>query len=500
MRIVQSDSATVYTAGEFAALCLAQGIHQRFSAPYSQSQNGRAERFWRTLENQVACMYSHSHLVPLKLWTYAIYYFVHVHNRTTAATRTETPFELLTGSKPDISHFRTWGCPVFAFIEKHQHDKFEPKAQAGVNLGPDRRTKDGYHIYFSDTDTIRTTRNVSFDELWRHRAAYYHALQSASPNASLFPVADMSPPQPPAPAPATIADNDSESDIEDNGREAAYADRERTPPPPPLPPLAPAPLPMSPAAPPETPCIIRQPAPPPPYAQPPNVVPDGPNTNKADTRHEPVTALTDTYDIATVRPSTAPVRGSATRRFHTEWAPSYNMTQEAIDSRTTLTGLDVPFQTAHITPSAYNPLNFDVHWKPSLEPQSTFLTEDGSYLPVFASMHNDTRADRAARRTQPIPQAPHAMANFAFALFTATSITSSKSSSYYSSPLDSSPPTSRFHSPALGHYHSLFQHHQSNQLMCFVSVRSPSYRLHSTQLRRSTMLSRCAPLEICTRF
>jgi len=149
------------------------------------------------------------------------------------------------------------------------------------------------------------------------------------------------------------------------------------------------------------------------------------------------------------------------------------MTQAALDSRTTLTGLDVPFQTDQVTPSTYNPLNFDVTWKPSLEPKSTFLTEDGSYLPVFASMHNDTRAQRAARRAQPPVVAPRPLANIAFALFTAAAVASPNPSSYYSSPLDSSP-TSRFNSPALGHYHSMFQHHQTTELMCFISVVLPT--------------------------
>ena len=192
--MIQSDSASVYKYGEFAAHCAAQGIFQRFSAPFSQAQNGRAERFWRTLENQITAMYAYSHLVPINFWVYAAYNFVHVHNRTVAHGKTATPFELLTGSKPDISHFRVWGCPAYAFIEKSAHDKFEPKSRPGINLGFDTSTKDAYLIYFPDTKQVLTTRNVAFDELWRVRAEYYQTLQQAQPEHSLFPPASLTAP------------------------------------------------------------------------------------------------------------------------------------------------------------------------------------------------------------------------------------------------------------------------------------------------------------------
>jgi transposase InsO family protein len=158
VRIVQSDSATVYTAGEFAKLCRDNNIAQRVSAPYSQAQNGRAERFWRTMENQVAAMFAYSHMVPLQYWVYAILYFTHVHNRTCASEQTLTPVELLTGKKPDISHFRTWGCPAHAYVEKANRDKFESKAQPGINLGHCPITKDAYYIYFPDSTILFAQR------------------------------------------------------------------------------------------------------------------------------------------------------------------------------------------------------------------------------------------------------------------------------------------------------------------------------------------------------
>ena len=52
VRIMQSDSATVYTRGTFAEHCRQTGIAQRVSAPYSQAQNRRAERFGALLKRK----------------------------------------------------------------------------------------------------------------------------------------------------------------------------------------------------------------------------------------------------------------------------------------------------------------------------------------------------------------------------------------------------------------------------------------------------------------
>jgi transposase InsO family protein len=137
---VNSDFATVYTDGKFAAWCKKRGILQRFSAPYSQALNGKAERFWRTMETSITAAFAYSE-TNYRFWPYALSAFTAHFNATSPSSAATTPHELLLSSKPDISFMKVWGCPVQAFLEKSEHHKFTPKCRPGINLGPNIRCK-----------------------------------------------------------------------------------------------------------------------------------------------------------------------------------------------------------------------------------------------------------------------------------------------------------------------------------------------------------------------
>ncbi len=48
----------------------------------------------------------------------------------------QTPFELLTGSKPDISHLRVFGCGAYVFIPPEvRKNKLSPKSELMIYLG-----------------------------------------------------------------------------------------------------------------------------------------------------------------------------------------------------------------------------------------------------------------------------------------------------------------------------------------------------------------------------
>ena len=48
---IRSDNGKVFTEGQVASFCLSKGIRHEFSAPYSQWQNGSAERMFQTVLN-----------------------------------------------------------------------------------------------------------------------------------------------------------------------------------------------------------------------------------------------------------------------------------------------------------------------------------------------------------------------------------------------------------------------------------------------------------------
>jgi len=375
-----------------------------------------------------------------------------------------------------------------------------------VNLGPNLRTKDGYHVYYPDTGLVLTTRNLAFDELWRARAEFYQNMHNSHPTLSPFPPGQICPPAPIAPAIAGGHGNPvyhQQVVIEDQVPQHAPHG--------PVPVQGPVPVPHHPATPPPPPVATpAQHHPPPPTATPNPVartlnpvfdnvtnpiIADGPNTNHDNSRHIPVTPANDSHEVATVRLSNkVSAHSSAGPRYNTEWAPSYNMTSAAIEARTTLDGLDVPYKVARKTPSVYNPANFDVEWVPSLEPASTFLQENGDYLDIFKEMDQDSRAARVQRRSARIQASeearkagqPAPVAFFMACVFSLFVAPCCKPDSYYSSPYtftDSS--HTRFHSlPSAAlythtvspteTYNNLLKSVSTDEIYAFLTIALPS--------------------------
>ena len=49
--------------------------------------------------------------LPQSYWEFSVEFAVHVYNRTLVKRISwRTPFEVLNGTKPDISHLRVFGC------------------------------------------------------------------------------------------------------------------------------------------------------------------------------------------------------------------------------------------------------------------------------------------------------------------------------------------------------------------------------------------------------
>ena len=62
IKSLRSDNRTEYTSQAFREICIIEGIRQEFSSPYSPSQNGVAERYWRTICYMTRCFVSESNL------------------------------------------------------------------------------------------------------------------------------------------------------------------------------------------------------------------------------------------------------------------------------------------------------------------------------------------------------------------------------------------------------------------------------------------------------
>jgi hypothetical protein len=89
----------------------------------------------------------------------------HVLNRIiTTPILDKTPYELLKGRKPNLSHLRVFGCKCFILNNgKDKLCKFDAKADAGIFLGYSSKCK-AYRVFNEQTLTVEESIHVSFDE------------------------------------------------------------------------------------------------------------------------------------------------------------------------------------------------------------------------------------------------------------------------------------------------------------------------------------------------
>jgi hypothetical protein len=103
--------------------------------------------------------------MSLGFWEEAVRTAMHVRNRAPKkALNWRTPVEVLTGHKPDISYFRTFGCLAYKHVQGNKRRKLEPNAQPMVFVGYEAGSK-GYRLWDTCTHKITTSTDVVFDEL-----------------------------------------------------------------------------------------------------------------------------------------------------------------------------------------------------------------------------------------------------------------------------------------------------------------------------------------------
>ena len=94
-----------------------QGLRGSFQLLIIQ-QNGIAERKNRTIMEAARAML-HDQDIPMHIWAEAARTVVYVQNHTRhRVLENNTPEEAFSSKKPEVSHLRIFGCPVYIHIPK----------------------------------------------------------------------------------------------------------------------------------------------------------------------------------------------------------------------------------------------------------------------------------------------------------------------------------------------------------------------------------------------
>ncbi|KAK2403095.1 putative mitochondrial protein [Trifolium repens] len=159
---IRSDHGGEFENNNFDKLCSKHGIEHNFSAPRTPQQNGVVERKNRILEELARTMLSG---LPKYFWADAISTASYVLNRAIIRPILDkTPYEILKGRKPNLSHLRSFGCKCFILNNgKENLGKFDPKADEGIFLGYSLSSK-AYRVYNKRLQIVEESVHVNFDE------------------------------------------------------------------------------------------------------------------------------------------------------------------------------------------------------------------------------------------------------------------------------------------------------------------------------------------------
>jgi hypothetical protein len=82
-----------------------------------------------------------------RFWAEAINTACHAVNRLyLQQLLKKTPYELLTGNKPNVSYFRVFGSKCYVLLKRPKSSKFSPKVYEGFMLGYNSNSR-AYHVF-----------------------------------------------------------------------------------------------------------------------------------------------------------------------------------------------------------------------------------------------------------------------------------------------------------------------------------------------------------------
>ena len=122
----------------------------------------------------------HDQGLPIHLWVEACNTAVYVQNCCPhRVLGMNTPEEAFSGKKPDISHLKIFGSPVYIHVTKDTRKKLELTAEVGIFVWY-TETPHNYRVYLSDSRMTVVRRDFKFHEekamkLSLERELYLHA-------------------------------------------------------------------------------------------------------------------------------------------------------------------------------------------------------------------------------------------------------------------------------------------------------------------------------------
>ena len=171
---LRCDNALEYVKGDLQKFCSSAGITTDSGQPYCPQLNAKAERYNRTLTEEMRSLLLDSKL-PKSKWPEAATAAANLINRlpTKSNINLSTPYELWHNRKPTVKYLKVFGCVSYVHIPKETRQrttndqKFESRARKTIHLGISGNT--GYVFYDPNTNQTLNSRDVVFVESKNYR-------------------------------------------------------------------------------------------------------------------------------------------------------------------------------------------------------------------------------------------------------------------------------------------------------------------------------------------
>ena len=149
------------TSRAFTQFLREQGTERRLTTHDTPQHNGVAESLNRRLLERVRALLHHSSS-PKTLWAEALHFMVWLKNRTStqALGNRTTPFEKLTGTKPNLSGIPKWGQIIW--VHSGTGSKLDARGLEAHWIGYDLDSPHAHRIYWKHKNSVSVERNVKF--------------------------------------------------------------------------------------------------------------------------------------------------------------------------------------------------------------------------------------------------------------------------------------------------------------------------------------------------
>ena len=131
IKTIRLDNAGEFSSTTFHDYCMSLGIGVQYPIAHTHTQNGLAESFIKNLQWIARPLLLRTKL-PLSAWGHALLHVGNLILLRPIGDHDFSPFQIVSGPPPNISHLRVFGCAVYVPIHPKQRSKMGPQRRLGI--------------------------------------------------------------------------------------------------------------------------------------------------------------------------------------------------------------------------------------------------------------------------------------------------------------------------------------------------------------------------------